>query len=356
MSTRRQFLAGLAATTAAGWLATRGLARAAESNLMNWPSRAIELPDDEESQRPPVVTALRLHPRGEELATAGDDHLVRVWRLSDGKLLHRLAVHTDWVRTVDYTPDGQTLASAGNDRRIIFSDAVTGQKRDEFAEHPQAIAAIRFSHDGARLAAVGFEGTIRLYDVATKRLIADAAAPCRDMRTVAFSPTDAEVAAGGRCGTIRFCSTSSGHVIRDVAAHRQRVRAVAYSPDGSYLASTGDDRTVHILPQADGTTSFALPDRGAKVLALAFCGPNQLTVAGSDNLIRVWDVAARRETGVLAGHTGTIAALECQGKVLVSAGYDTAVRIWTIDDHVAAANSLPARIVRPAVPALPTTR
>jgi len=168
------------------------------------------------------------------------------------------------------------------------------------------------------------------------------------MRTVAFAPSDAELAAGGRCGTIRFCSTSSGHVIRDIRAHRQRVRALTFSADGEYLASTGDDRTVHILPLADGATSSTLPARQAKVQALVFYGPRQLAVAGSDNLIRLWDVAEQRETGVLAGHTGTIAALECQGKVLISAGYDTTVRVWSIADHVAGAETLPLRVGRPA--------
>ena len=59
-------------------------------------------------------------------------------------------------------------------------------------------------------------------------------------------------------------------------------------------------------------------------------------------------MAERRETGVLAGHTGTIAALECQGKVLISAGYDTTVRIWSITDHVAGLETPSPRVSRPS--------
>lgn len=333
MSTRRAFLAQIASTAATALLA--GPALAAEANLISWPSRVVQLPDDPENQRPPVVTAVRLHNEGRWLATAGDDHLVRVWSLADGKLLHKLGDHTDWVRTIDYSPDGRVLASAGNDRRILFWDAATGARQAVFAEHQHAIAAIRFSHDGTKLAAVGFEGTIKLYDVATKALIAEPAAPCQDMRAVAFSPDDTLLAAGGRCGSMRIVKTNSGELVRDVAAHRQRVRAISFSPDGSYIASSGEDRLVHVLPLAAGRDGFTFPARPAKVLALAFYGPRQLAVAGSDNLVRLWDVAEQRETGVLAGHTGTIAALECQGKVLISAGYDTTVRVWSVADHVA---------------------
>jgi WD40 repeat protein len=346
MSTRRQFLL-LAGSSAFAWLAGRKRAHATDATLISWPSRAVELPNDEESQKPPVVTAVRLHKGGKWLATAGDDHLVRIWALDDGKLVHRLNRHTDWVRSIDFSPDGERLASAGTDRQIILWGAATGEFQSILATHQQAIVAIRFSNDGKRLAAVGFESRIKIYDVASRQLVAEPEAPCQDMRAVAFAPDDALLAVGGRCGTIRLIAPATGEVVRDISAHRQRVRALSFSDDGSYLASAGEDRTVHVLPISRGATGFALPTRPAKALALVFYGPRQLAVAGSDNLIRLWDVSEQREIGNLAGHSGTIAALDCQGKTLISAGYDTTVRIWTIADHIAGAEALPPRVGRP---------
>jgi WD40 repeat protein len=150
---------------------------------------------------------------------------------------------------------------------------------------------------------------------------------------VVFSPDDSLLAAGGRCGTIRLVSTARGERVRDIAAHRQRIRAIAFSSDGSYVASAGEDRLIHVAPLTDGEEGFHLPARPAKVLSLVFYGPQHLAVAGSDNLIRLWDVAAREEVGILAGHTGSVAALECHDKVLISAGYDTTVRVWEIGDQ-----------------------
>ena len=60
--------------------------------------------------------------------------------------------------------------------------------------------------------------------------------------------------------------------------------------------------------------------------------------------MRLWNVAEQREIGILPGHTGSVAALECQGKTLISAGYDTTVRIWSIADHVAGGASEPGRV------------
>ena len=91
------------------------------------------------------------------------------------------------------------------------------------------------------------------------------------------------------------------------------------------------------------------------MLALAFCGPQQLATAGSDNQIHLWDVATKEEIGSLRGHTGSVAALECRDKVLVSAGYDTTVRIWDVGDQVAGGKTEnPGRVG--ALPNEPRTR
>ena len=110
---------------------------------------------------------------------------------------------------------------------------------------------------------------------------------------------------------------------------------VAFSPDGKFIASSGEDRVIHVLPLAEMAAGYRLPTRPVKFLSLVFYGNRQLAAAGSDNLIRLWDVSDRQEIGLLSGHTGSVAALDCLGKMLVSAGYDTTVRVWTITDNIA---------------------
>lgn len=332
-TSRRKFLARVAGLS---FVAVAGrYASAAEGLQGDWQSRVIEVRRETDLQKPPVITALRLHRDGQMLAAAGDDHHVRVWQLGEGTLLHRLDGHNDWVRTVDYSPDGTTLASAGNDRRIVVWNAETGAQIDDFARHPQAIAAIRYSHSSTMLAAVGFEGMVRLYEVGTGRLMWEQAAPCDDMRAVDFSPDDSFLASGGRNGIVRIYTTQTGETVRDVPAHRLRIRSLAFSRDGAYIASAGDDRQVRIIPLDPNISDFALPKRPAKVLAICFYGPQHLATAGSDNQIRLWDVGRREEIGILSGHTGSVAAVDYGANTLVSAGFDTTLRIWNVSETVA---------------------
>lgn len=346
---RRRFLSYSASAATLSLPALR--VALAETHVISWPSRVVQLPPDDDDQKPPVITAVRVHRDGQLLATAGDDHRVRVWSLTDGKLVHRLEGHHDWVRTVDYSPDGKILASAGNDRQIIFWDAITGTQLDVLTVQQAAIAAIRFNHAGTLLAAVGFEDTVRVYDIASKQLVGKMPAPGQDIRTVMFAHDDQTLAVGGRTGVLRLYSSPRGELIRDIQAHRQRIRGIAFSSDDSYIASSGEDRLIHVAPLAGGE-GFNLPPRPAKVLSLTFYSPQHLATAGSDNQIRLWDVTTKSEVGCLKGHTGTVAALECKEKVLVSAGYDTTVRIWDVGDQVAGApEQAPGRVgTRPEEP------
>src|SRR6185437_7228638 len=50
----------------------------------------------------PVVSAVAIDGEGRRLATAGDDHLVRIWNADDGSLVRELRTHTDWVRAISF--------------------------------------------------------------------------------------------------------------------------------------------------------------------------------------------------------------------------------------------------------------
>ncbi|MFV1964383.1 MAG: WD40 repeat domain-containing protein, partial [Pirellulaceae bacterium] len=158
--------------------------------------------------------------------------------------------------------------------------------------------------------------------------------PCLDMRAVAFSPDRQLLAAGGRNGLVRLWSLADGSVLQEYAAHEQRIRGLAFSPDASTLVSCGEDGTIRVF-RLDGKEDYVLDCPGAKVMSLAFCGPDQLATGGSDNLIRIWDMNERSEIARLAGHTGSVMTLVYSGNTLVSAGYDTTVRVWKRNRNLA---------------------
>ena len=73
------------------------------------------------SQTVPVgVNGVALSPDNRYVATANQDHTIRIWRRSDGELLDVLRGHEGSVLDVAFSPTGNYLASTGQDRKVLL--------------------------------------------------------------------------------------------------------------------------------------------------------------------------------------------------------------------------------------------
>ena len=196
-------------------IAVLGLLLAAVPLAANeWTCRVLELDPDPGTLRPPVISAVALHPEGRFVAIAGDDHRIRIVDLESGRTLQRRAAHGDWVRSLVYAPTGKTLASAGNDGRIVLWDATYATEIRQLASLPHPITAIAFSQTGNSLAAIGFGDDLRVFDVEGQNAAVRFGCPCTDMRALAYSADLRLLASGGRNGVVRVWDVRTGKVLQ----------------------------------------------------------------------------------------------------------------------------------------------
>ena len=189
---------------------------------------------------------------------------------------------------------------------MLLWDVATGSLKGKLAEHRHAIGTVAFSHSGRWLATAGFEDKLCILDLAQGSAEQEIACRCTDMCAIAISDDDRYVAVGGRDGTIRIWDLAELQLVRENKAHAQRIRAIAFAQEGKQLISGGEDRLVRVWNWQTDDQSFTLPEQPAKILALVNCGPQTVATAGSDNIIRLWDLSARRELGQLTGHAGSV--------------------------------------------------
>ena len=282
--------------------------------------------------RRPVITAVAVAPGGGQVATAGDDHVVRIWSTATGQIVHKLTGHHDWVRALAYSPEGTLLASAGDDHRITLWQADAGEKIAELPAHPQVIYSIAFNPDGSQLAAVGFERTVRLYDVAKLQVARELEGPDDDLRSVVYSPDGTRLATGGRNGRIRIWTLPEAAPLRDITAPPRRIRTLAWLADGQKLVSAGEGRTVTVWDAATGEALQTLDCRTGKILAMVVCSEQLIATGGSDNVISVWNWQTQTQADRLVGHTGSVATLafDRASGTIISGSYDTTVRVWRL--------------------------
>jgi WD40 repeat protein len=130
----------------------------------------------------PVYSVLFL-PAGEQLAMAGEDGNVRIYRLNESRSGNITGVNGNLLRTLNgnRTPvfalaaaaKGGLLACGGADKTVNVFDLNSGNRKYTLKECADAVYSLAFSPDGALLAAGSRDGKIRLWNTTDGKLLTE---------------------------------------------------------------------------------------------------------------------------------------------------------------------------------------
>jgi WD40 repeat protein len=111
------------------------------------------------------VLAVQFSPKGDLLATAGQDRLAKIWRWKDSHLEQVLAGHGREVRALAFSPDGRFLATGATDGTARLWEVSTGQEVATLRHRGYAVTSVAFAPDGQTLASAGWDKTVKLWDL-----------------------------------------------------------------------------------------------------------------------------------------------------------------------------------------------
>lgn len=109
---------------------------------------------------------------GNFLVSAGDDKIVKLWRvLSKGKVkfLRSFLGHTNWVLKADISPDSRLITSIC-DKHIKVWDASTGKEFIDFRNVQTGNKSLAFHPDGNYVAIGGSSGLLQMLDLRANKL------------------------------------------------------------------------------------------------------------------------------------------------------------------------------------------
>ena len=267
------------------------------------------------------------------LASAGFDQTVRVWDVEAKKELRRLKGHTGHVNSVSFHPDGKSLATASDDGTVRLWDLDVDQDFVKSKSDSGPLAAIAADPTSPTFATAGSDGTIRLWDADTGLESRRLASPGKRLTSVAFDPNGQFLVAGGVNKNATVWEIASGKLLQTLDGHTARVAAVAVAKDGR-IATGSYDGTVRLW---DAARRFlrGFDAHAGKVEAVVFSSDgSRLVTAGSDKLVRLWDLATATEIVMAKEHVGwaVAVAVSADGRWIASGGHDSQVLLWNAVD------------------------
>ena len=278
---------------------------------------------------PPVVTALAYSPQLKLLAAGGDDHAIRLLDMETKQVVRVLSGHDDWVRTLHFSPDGNLLVSAGNDTQvIIWNRSESWAPRQRLSDGP-SVACVRFAPDGRTIATVGFRAQLDVLGTQTGQTEFNCG--CTDLRAVAYSPDGRLIACAGRTGHLHLITAIGLQLVAEESLHAGRVRGIEFQANTSTFVSCAEDGSVCAYDCARRLQTSAAIVPSCKLYCISSLSNEIVAVGGSDNLIHLIDLKTNDLISQWEGHTGSVAAMVRCGDVLVTAGFDTTLRLWNLN-------------------------
>jgi WD40 repeat protein/serine/threonine protein kinase len=277
-----------------------------------------------------AVTRVQFSPDGRWLASAAEDHTVKIWDPRSGEEKRTLRGHDGAVRSIAVSPDGKWLASASSDGTIKVWNTETWELHTSLTGHAGAVWAVAFDGAGSRLATGGADKTVRLWDAIEGKELHVLGRHEETVAAIGFSPTGDTLASGSLDKTVKIWSIETGECMETLKC-QGATRGVAFSPDGARLATSSDDFLVRVWNTSDWKELLRLRGHVCNPTSVEFSrdGKRLISVSPCDFTVRVWDSASGQEMLILPSPSGIQhAVLSPDGLQLAGAAGDGMVKIW----------------------------
>lgn len=251
------------------------------------------------------------HPTRNELATGGQDGVMRVWSSETGEERAVLPVGSDrsWLEHLAWSPDGTYLAaSAGKVLGIWSWDGTVLQSTVELPPHKTTVSALAWmprgggvvsaSYGGAWLWKIGKEQPVRSFPY-------DGA-----LLSIAVSPSGAYLASGNLDGSVHLFRTDNEQNWH-MSGYPMKVTAVRFDYNGLHLfTASGPALVSWNMKKFEGSSGRLFKGHLGWIQEIA-CHPSRPVVAtaGEDGLLCLWEPQAAKP--LLSQEVNTSGGLSC---------------------------------------------
>lgn len=271
--------------------------------------------------------------------------------------------HSEAILALSYSSAGDFLVSGSRDNtlRIWPSPLSANEFKSIICEgHTDAVSCVSISKapfNGSYLiASASSDLTIKMWSFDAQNRKAHSLwtvkAHDKEINALTFSPDFKLLITASQDKTVKIWDITNGQLLRTLTGHKRGVWSVACTFAQEMLLVSGSaDRTVKIWRLSDDFSCIkTFEGHSNSILRVDFINNGlQIVSAGSDGLMKIWDLKKNECLATLDEHSDRIWALAIQndGERIITGDASATIKIWkdTTDDEIAKAISVQDEIL-----------
>ena len=304
---------------------------------------------------PKAATDVEFSPDGRLIAAGDNSGLVSVYKSETGELQGSFNGNPTQVNGVCFSRDAQYLLVAGNDNMLRIwrmragkSDSTPAgetqhllfEQSGRLTGHVGEIAGVKLSHKGDLILTAGVDGTSRIWSTSVfdlKQSQLDYTA--RSFLEVTFNPFGDRLAA--TAGRAAFLWKPESGTQVELTNRKRRARDLVgspiFSPDGRLLllqVEDRDDKKTAELYDSDGTFLRSLPGDLNSAPHAAFSPDSKLVALADDDSGFVWSIAENKIVRKFEEPSAKIVsiAFSPDGKSIATGSKEGVVQLWSFPE------------------------
>jgi WD40 repeat protein len=236
-----------------------------------------------------AVNAVAVSTDGTTLATASDDHTVRLFRVADAAPLATLTAGSSPLLSVAITADSKHVVAGAADGTVYLWDAGKTLPLARKAGHSDEVLGVGFAAAEARVFSASKDGSVRIWSADDLTSLGAALTGGTWQTALDVSPDGTRVAVGDVYNSVRLISAAGGNVERTLSVGISRVWKLDFAPDGATVFASVD--SVYSVP-VDGSAG--------KIIAAPIGNVPRATASPTDDALFVaseWIMEYRTREG-----------------------------------------------------------